>query len=128
MKRLFATTYHAPSLHVGLLLLRIGVAALMLTHGIPKLMKLLAGDLAFGDPIGLGSGVSLVLAVLAEVGCSLLILIGAGTRLATLPLLFTMLVAVLVVHSNDSFGKKNFPCCICLFIPFCCWPVAANTP
>ena len=109
MKRLFATTHYSSALDIGLLLLRIGVASLMLTHGLPKLMKLVAGDFAFGDPIGLGSSVSLFLAVFAEVGCSLLILIGAAIRLATLPLMFTMLVAVLVVHTNDPFGKKELP-------------------
>jgi putative oxidoreductase len=109
MNRFFATTPSAPSLHVGLLLLRVGVSALMLTHGLPKLMKVLAGNFAFGDPLGLGSGVSLVLAVVAEVGCSLLILLGAGTRLAALPLMFTMLVAALIAHAGDAFGKKELP-------------------
>jgi putative oxidoreductase len=109
MNRLFAATPSAPAIHVGLLLLRIGVSALMLTHGLPKLMKVMAGNFTFGDPLGLGSGASLFLAVLAEVGCSLLILIGAGTRLAALPLMFTMLVAILIVHAGDAFGKKELP-------------------
>lgn len=39
--------------HFGLLLLRVGVSALMLTHGIPKLINLVTGNLEFGDPIGL---------------------------------------------------------------------------
>lgn len=82
---------------------------MMLTHGYPKLMKLLDGDFTFRDPIGLGSGTSLILAVLAEVVCSLLILLGAGTRLATIPLLFTMLVAAFIAHGNDPFGKKELP-------------------
>jgi putative oxidoreductase len=109
MKRIFATAVPLPALHVGLLILRIGVSALMLTHGIPKLTKLLAGNFEFGDPIGLGSGISLVLAVGAEVGCSLLVLIGAGTRLAVIPLMFTMLVAAVIVHADDPFGRKELP-------------------
>jgi len=47
---------------------------------------------------------SLGLAVFAEVICSILILIGFKTRLATLPLIITMLVAVLVVHFSDPFA------------------------
>jgi putative oxidoreductase len=109
MNRFFATSPNAPSLHVGLLLLRIGVACLMLTHGLPKLQKVLSGDFAFGDPLGLGSGVSLTLAALAEVGGSLLILAGAATRLAVLPLIVTMLVAAFVAHADDPFGKKELP-------------------
>lgn len=109
MNRFFATTPNASSLHVGLLLLRIGVACLMLTHGLPKLQKVLSGNFAFGDPLGLGSGVSLTLAALAEVGGSLLILVGAATRLAVLPLIVTMLVAAFVAHADDPFGKKELP-------------------
>jgi putative oxidoreductase len=30
-----------------------------------------------------------------------------GTRLAAIPLLITMLVAVLIVHSADAFGNKE---------------------
>lgn len=91
------------------MLLRIGVAALMLTHGLPKFFKLLEGNMTFGDPLGLGSDLSLVLATFAEVGCSILLIIGAYTRLVTLPLIFTMLVAVSIVHSADPFGKKELP-------------------
>jgi putative oxidoreductase len=109
MNRFFATTPNAPSMHVGLLLLRIGVACLMLTHGLPKLQKVLSGNFAFGDPLGLGSGVSLTLAALAEAGGSLLILVGAATRLAVLPLIVTMLVAAFVAHADDPFGKKELP-------------------
>ncbi|GAB3168820.1 DoxX family protein [Telluribacter humicola] len=109
MKRSFSTSYPSDYLPILLLIVRVGVAALMLTHGYPKLMKLLGGDFAFRDPIVLGSGTSLVLAVLAEVVCSLLILIGAGTRLATIPLLFTMVVAAFIAHGSDPFGKKELP-------------------
>ncbi len=109
MNRFFSTVPNASSLHVGLLLLRIGVACLMLTHGLPKLQKVLSGNFAFGDPLGLGSGVSLTLAALAEVGGSLLILVGAATRLAVLPLIVTMLVAAFVAHADDPFGKKELP-------------------
>ncbi len=109
MNRFFATAPNAPAMHVGLLLLRIGVACLMLTHGLPKLQKVLTGNFAFGDPLGLGSGVSLTLVALAEVGGSLLILVGAATRLAVLPLIVTMLVAAFVAHADDPFGKKELP-------------------
>jgi putative oxidoreductase len=109
IKRLFDTGSYTLSLNMGLLLLRIGVCALMLTHGIPKLMKVVSGNYTFGDPLGIGSGASLVLATFAEVGCSLLILIGAGTRLVTLPLIVTMLIAALIAHGADPFGKKELP-------------------
>lgn len=90
----------------GLLLLRIGLALLMLPHGIAKATMLLGSEeIIFLDPLGIGAMVSLILAVLAEVGCSLLILVGWKVRWAVLPLLFTMLVAIFVVHINDPWVK-----------------------
>jgi len=45
--------------------------------------------------------------ILTEVGCSLLVMAGFKTRWATLPLLFSMLVAAFYAHAADPFGKKE---------------------
>lgn len=79
----------------------------MLTHGIPKLQRILSGEMKFGDPLGLGPEVSLVLAVFAEFFCSVFILLGLGTRLATIPLIVTMGVAAFIVHGDDPFNRKE---------------------
>ncbi|MEJ2595635.1 MAG: DoxX family protein [bacterium] len=89
-------------INVLLLVLRISVGVLMLTHGYPKLVKLVTGDFSFPDPIGLGSELSLALATFAEFVCSLLIIVGYRSRLAAMPLIFTMLVALLLVHGDES--------------------------
>ena len=81
----------------------------MLTHGLPKFVRLMSGDFQFADPIGIGEMSTLLLAVFAEVVCSTFILIGLGTRLATVPLIATMLVAAFIAHWNDPFGKKELP-------------------
>ena len=73
----------------------------MLTYGGPKFMRLLDGNFKFGDPLGIGSEVSFFLVVFAEFFCSILIIIGLGTRLVTLPLIFTMLVALFIAHGSD---------------------------
>lgn len=91
-----------------ILILRLSIAALMLTHGLPKLSKLLSGgEIQFADPIGLGSTLSLVLVVFSEVLCSAFIAIGYKTKLATLPLIFTMLVAAFIIHINDGIYKQE---------------------
>ena len=95
--------------HFSLLVLRMGVAALMLTHGWPKFMKVLTGNFTFGDPIGIGSMTSLVLAMLAEFVCSILILIGFQTRVAAIILMINMLVVTFFAHGADPFGKKEMP-------------------
>lgn len=94
-------------IHIGLLLLRIGFGCFMLVHGIQKMMGY--SDMAdkFPDPIGLGSQLSLIMAIGAEVGCSLLLIVGLGTRVAVLPLAFTMIVALFVVHGSDPWKAKE---------------------
>jgi putative oxidoreductase len=87
---------------LGLLILRVGIGGYMLSHGWGKLQMLLAGEFEkFGDPIGLGNQVSLVMVVFAEFFCSLLVVLGCATRLAALPLVFSMAVAAFVAHGSD---------------------------
>ena len=92
---------------IGLFVLRVGIGCLMLVHGLQKLMGFSAMADVFPDPIGLGSQLSLSMAIGAEVGCSLLLILGLGTRLAVVPLAFTMLVALFVVHKNDPWKVKE---------------------
>lgn len=94
----------------GLLLVRLLAGGMMLTHGIPKIDRLLGeGPVQFADPFGLGPAISLVLVIFAEVACSILVMIGFKTRLATLPLMITMLVAAFYIHGADPFGEKELP-------------------
>ena len=94
--------------HIGKLILRLAMGGMMLTHGIPKLEKLFAGgEIQFPDPLGIGSTASLVLTVLAEFLCALLVVVGFKTKWATIPLIITMIVAGLIVHWSDPWGKKE---------------------
>lgn len=95
---------------LGLLLVRLLSGGMMLTHGLPKIDRLMGeGPVKFADPFGLGPEISLVLVLFAEVACSILVMIGLKTRLATLPLMFTMLVAAFYIHGADPFGEKELP-------------------
>ena len=64
------------AINFGLLLFRVGLSGAMLTHGYGKLLKVLAGDFSFGDPIGLGPTFSLILCTLAEFVAPLFLIIG----------------------------------------------------
>lgn len=92
---------------VALLLFRLTVGVFMLTHGLQKLAGFDMLKTAFPDPIGMGAELSLVLIILAEAGCSLLLIFGAFTRLAVLPLIFGMLVAAFGAHGADPFAVKE---------------------
>ena len=107
MKSLFKVDHHSTNVDLAVLILRVSIAVLMLVHGLPKMLMLLSGEpVQFPALVG-SPEVSLALAVFAEVVCSLLILVGLGTRLATIPLIITMLVAVLYVHGADPFTKQE---------------------
>lgn len=89
----------------AVLFMRIFVGAMMLTHGIGKLQNYNAIVNSFPDPFGIGSAVSFTLITLAEVGCSVLIIMGLLTRLATLPLIFGMFVATFLAFPDKTFAE-----------------------
>ena len=93
--------------NIALLILRCAFSGAMLTHGYPKLLKLVQGDLSFGDPLGIGEAPSLILAVIGEFVAPVLIIIGWKTRLAAIPAAITMGVAAFLVHGDDPFAKQE---------------------
>ncbi len=108
MKLLFTTKYNKTALDIWLLVLRVSIGVLMLTHALPKLNLLFSGnEIAFLDPLGLGPVTSLILVVFAEFFCSILLIVGFGTRLSTIPLIFTMFIAVFVFHKDHGFTAKE---------------------
>ncbi|MCF8361769.1 MAG: DoxX family protein [Prolixibacteraceae bacterium] len=108
IKQLFSVNNATVSTDVALLLLRVGFGVLMLTHGIPKFQMLFSGEpVQFLPLFGLSATASMALAATAEVGGSLLLIFGLGTRLAVIPLIFTMLVAIFVAHASDPLSVKE---------------------
>lgn len=108
MNKLFSVSHQTFQINIGLLMVRVAIALLMLSHGFPKLAQFFNdGPVQFIDVFGMGASLSLGLAVFSEVLCSLLILLGFGTRLATIPLIVTMLIAVFHVHGADPFIKQE---------------------
>lgn len=109
LKKLLSIQVWADSaVDMAALILRLSLGLLMLNHGYPKLMQFFSGEeIHFADPIFIGETASLVLTVFAEFVCSLLIAIGLWTRLALIPLIVTMIVAVGIIHANDPMDKKE---------------------
>ena len=102
------TTRHGP-VSLGILILRVCVGGMLLFgHGWGKLFGFAEKAGVFPDPLGVGSAMSLGLVVFAEFFCSIALILGFATRLAAFPLVINMLVAVLVIHSDDPWGKKEF--------------------
>ena len=95
---------------LGLLILRLGSGGLLIAgHGWGKLLRLLDGNLAFADPLGIGSAPTFLFAVFAEFLCALAVVVGFRTRWAAIPPLVTLATAALVHHAGDPWGKKELP-------------------
>lgn len=110
MKNTYSTNLNLPKVDIGLLIFRMGISALILTHGVPKLIRFFGSEeIAFRDPLGLGEVITFTFAVFAEFICAVLVLIGLGTRLAVIPLIITMGVVALIVHAPDGFGRQELP-------------------
>ena len=88
----------------------------MLNYGYAKLERYLNGERGFADPLGFGEEFSLILTILAEFFCSIFLVAGLFTRAVLIPLIVTMLVAFLIIHSDDPFEKKEHP--LLFLIPY----------
>ena len=75
----------------GVFLLRIAVSLLMLSHGIPKALEYETLVQNFPDPLNVGTEVSAMLILFAEVGCSILLLLGLFGRFASATLFIAMM-------------------------------------
>lgn len=92
---------------LALAILRVSFSGILLTHGIPKINMLLEDPSGFPDLLGIGGTGALILAIIGEVVAPLLVIVGYKTRLATIPAIITMGVAVFMVHANDDFATKE---------------------
>lgn len=95
---------------ISLLFLRLSFGLTMITlHGWRKMMKFPALKETFRDPLGIGSTASLFFAASAEVGASMLLMMGLFTRFSAVSLLFTMSVIFFMVHGADPMTRKELP-------------------
>ena len=105
MKKLFSTKYSAGAFSAAMLVLRLGVGILMMMHGYGKLMHFSEMKGTFMNFMGIGSTLSLALLVFAEFFCSVFLILGLFTRLATIPLIIATSVMVFKAHKGDVFGE-----------------------
>src|SRR5262245_38930141 len=101
---LLHSTGGPPATDLGLLLLRLVAGGfLAYGHGLPKALNhtaILSSEQGFPDPLGIGMANSLYAAIACELVFGTLVMVGLGTRLATLPVIFSMCVAGFLVHAQ----------------------------
>ena len=92
-----------------LLCLRLLFGLLFMLHGIEKIYNYTELCFVFPDPVGIGSEISLLFVIFAELMCSAAFMLGALYRLSMIPMLVTMLIAFLHVHTGNIFqGELAF--------------------
>lgn len=104
---LFPSKPDGTFISVILLTVRVVFGILMMNHGIDKWANYQELSAVFPDPLGIGSPLSLSLAIFGELACSMAFIIGFLYRLAMIPMIFTMCVAFFVVHGSDPFAVKE---------------------
>jgi len=98
-----------PRVDAGLFFLRLtGCLLLLYVHGLPKVFHFSEELTRIEDPFGLGPYMSLLPAIFAEVICPLFILAGVFTRIACLPIIGVLLVAMMFVHPDWSIAEGQF--------------------
>src|SRR6476661_2970765 len=105
MKRLFSTSVSDNAFSFAVLVLRVGAGSLlMIQHGLDKLMHFAQKAPKFADPFHIGHTTSLSLVVFAEFFCAAFIILGLFTRLACIPLIIAMSVALFFAHKGEILG------------------------
>lgn len=107
IKSLIGKTTDNNKISYGLLALRIFISVLLMTHGYGKIVNYETLSNQFTDFLGIGAKWNLILVILAEVGCSILIILGLFTRLSALPIMFSMIIAAFIAHKADPFHVKE---------------------
>jgi len=104
MRKLLSTKYSAAAFNISMLILRIGLAGLMIPHGYDKLVHFATYKKDFMNLLGIGSSITLALVIFAEFFCSLFLMVGLFSRLIVIPLIVDMGVALFKAHNGEIFG------------------------
>jgi putative oxidoreductase len=112
------TTLQKHATDTALFLIRTVLAAVFVFHGSQKLFGWFGGygiaaTAGFMETIGIPfPTLSALLAGVTEFGGGIILLAGTGTRIAVIPMAFTMLVAIATVHRggfNAQSGGMEYP-------------------
>ena len=105
MKKLFSSKYSAGSINTAMTVLRLGLGILMIRHGFEKLSNFSATAQHMPNILNMGGTVNASLVIFAEFFCSMFLILGLFTRLACIPLIITMAVALVKAHHSNIFGE-----------------------
>ena len=102
MRKLLSTAYSDGAFNFALLVQRVVTGLLLLIgHGLPKIQNFSDLSVTFPDPLRIGHRGSLILVILAELFCSMFLVLGLFTRIVAFIIVFEFSVAVFIVHHGQ---------------------------
>jgi putative oxidoreductase len=118
MKKFLSTAYSDSAFNIGAFLLRGVLGFLMcLHHGVPKIANFNEWQNSFYNLLHIGSRLSLILSIFAEVFASMFLVLGLFTRVAALLLVIDLAVAIFLYNRNNPIS--HFEDAILFFTGFC---------
>src|SRR5450755_5102646 len=97
MRKILSTAYSDGAFNFALLVQRVVSGLLLLIgHGLPKISNFSELSGSFYDPLRIGHRNSLILVILAELFCSMFLVLGLFTRFAAFIIVINLSVAVFV--------------------------------
>lgn len=104
MSKFLSTKYTNAGFNFGMLVLRVVLGIMLLSHGYSKLIAFNSLRYRFMNFLHMGSTLSLVLIIFAELFCSIFLILGLFTRFACIPILIAMAVVVFVATHGQILG------------------------
>jgi putative oxidoreductase len=98
---LFPQPTDSKSFSLLLLCLRLLFGIMLMLHGLEKVYNYTELCFVFPDPIHIGSEISLLFVIFAEILCSIFFIIGALYRIMMIPMVVIMLVAFFHIHERS---------------------------
>ena len=120
---LFPQAFRGKGVSVLILAVRVFFGVLFFVHGMDKMANFSQLMPDFPDVLGLGSYMSLMLAIFCEFCCSFFLIVGLMQRLVLIPMIISMAVAFFDVH--DAFfpeGELSLIYMVVFFVLFLVGP------
>ncbi|HSZ32985.1 MAG TPA: DoxX family protein [Puia sp.] len=102
MRKLLSTSYSDGAFNFAMLVQRVVTGLLLLIgHGLPKIQNFSELSVNFYDPFRISHRGSLILVILAELFCSMLLVLGLFTRIVAFIIVINLSVAVFIYHNGQ---------------------------
>lgn len=101
LRLLFPNQFESKKTSILLLAVRVIFGLLFASHGLEKLLSFSDVAAHFPAPFGMRGEIAVSLSIFGELICGVAFVFGFLTRLALLPMIFTMITAFVTVHGGS---------------------------